>query len=299
MAKSKKTSPAKASAGKAAKKSGSSKASAAKSAKKSRKTVTGRMDRKPAKKMPVKSARTVGRKKPVATKPTKKVMHFETEESKLMKLFEDELKDIYWAEKALTKALPKMMKNATSPELKEAIENHLGETEEHVRKVERVFALMGKKVSAKKCEAMDGLLKESEEIIKECEKGSMRDAGIISAAQKVEHYEIATYGTLKTFAMTLGNREAADVLDEILNQEKNADLTLTGIAEAGINVKASEQEEGEKEEVQTEMHAMSEVKSETEESEEKEEMENDLVGVAEGDLTEDDENEENSEKDEE
>jgi ferritin-like metal-binding protein YciE len=272
---------AKKSAGKAAKKT----------AKKTRKPAAGRMDRKPAKKTAAKTARTIGRKKSVPqTKPSKKVTHYETEESKLMKLFEDELKDIYWAEKALTKALPKMIKNATSPDLKEAIQNHLEETEEQVRNVERVFQLVGKKVSAKKCEAMNGLLKEAEEIMKECEKGSMRDAGIISAAQKVEHYEIATYGTLKTFALTMGNQEAADVIEEILNQEKNADLTLTGIAEAGINVKASEQEEGEEEKEETpSMSKTQDVK----------ELENELVDVAEGDISEEDDNDENSENDEE
>ena len=115
--------------------------------------------------------------------------------SQLMKLFEDELKDIYWAEKALTKALPKMAKNATSPELIEALQNHLGETEKQVEKVEKVFELLGKKAVAKKCEAMAGLIKEGDEIMKDTEKGPQRDAGIISAGQKVEHYEIASYGT--------------------------------------------------------------------------------------------------------
>ena len=159
-----------------------------------------------------------------------------------MKLFEDELKDIYWAEKALTKALPKMAKNATAPELKEALENHLEETEGQIQKVEEVFDIIGKKPVAKKCEAMAGLVKEGEEIMKDTEKGPMRDAGIISAAQKVEHYEIASYGTLCTFAKTLGLEEAADLLGEILNEEKNADETLTEIAVSTINVAAMEEE---------------------------------------------------------
>jgi ferritin-like metal-binding protein YciE len=165
------------------------------------------------------------------------------DESKLMKLFEDELKDIYWAEKALTKALPKMAKNATSDELVEAIENHLEETENQVQKVEQVFEVLGKKAVAKKCEAMAGLVKEAEEIMKNTEKGAMRDAGIISAAQKVEHYEIATYGTLRTFAQVLNLNEAVSLLDEILDEEKNADQTLTQIAESTINVQAMEEEE--------------------------------------------------------
>ena len=107
----------------------------------------------------------------------------------LRELFEDELKDIYWAEKALTKALPKMAKNATSEELTEAIQNHLGETQGHVQRLEQVFEILGKKAQAKKCEAMAGLIKEGEEIVESTEPGPVRDAGIISAAQKVEHYE--------------------------------------------------------------------------------------------------------------
>src|SRR5204863_580142 len=135
-------------------------------------------------------------------------------------LFEDELKDIYWAEKALTKAIPKMIKNATSEELVEALENHLGETEEHVSRVEEVFGLLEKKATAKKCEAMDGLIKEAESIMEDCEEGAMCDAGIISAGQKVEHYEIASYGTLRTFAEILGLDEAVELLQQTLDEEK-------------------------------------------------------------------------------
>jgi ferritin-like metal-binding protein YciE len=173
---------------------------------------------------------------------SKKPSEYSMEESKLMTLFEDELKDIYWAEKALTKALPKMAKNATSDELRGAIEDHLSETEEQIKKVEQVFELIGKKAVAKKCEAMAGLVKEGEEIMKDTEKGAMRDAGIISAGNKVEHYEIASYGTLKTFAQILGLTEAAEILNEILEEEKKADATLTGIAESTINIQAAEEE---------------------------------------------------------
>ncbi len=172
----------------------------------------------------------------------KQPSEYSMEESALMKLFEDELKDIYWAEKALTKALPKMAKNATSPELVEAIENHLAETEEQVKKLEEVFSLIGRKPVAKKCEAMAGLVKEGEEIMKDTEKGAMRDAGIISAGNKVEHYEIASYGTLKTFAQILGLTDAAEILNDILEEEKHADATLTQIAESTINIQASEEE---------------------------------------------------------
>ncbi len=171
------------------------------------------------------------------------------EETKLMKLFEDSLKDIYWAEKALTKALPKMVKKATATELIEALENHLEETEAQVEKVEQVFEIIGKKAVAKKCEAMNGLIKEAEEIMKESEDGAMRDAGIIAASQKVEHYEIASYGTLRTFAQTLGLDDAASLLEEILDEEKAADEKLTDVAVSTINMQAAEElEEAEEEE---------------------------------------------------
>lgn len=163
--------------------------------------------------------------------------------SQLMKLFEDELKDIYWAEKALTKAIPKMIKNATSEELIEALTSHLAETEIQVTRVEQVFESFGKKPEAVKCEAMTGLLKEAEEIMEECEEGSMCDAGIISAGQKVEHYEIATYGTLRQFAETLGLKEAVLLLETTLNEEKAADAKLTEVAVSSINVEAAELEE--------------------------------------------------------
>jgi len=174
---------------------------------------------------------------------TKELNRNEMESSQLMKLFEEELKDIYWAEKALTKAIPKMIKHATSAELVEALENHLMETEEQVKRVEQVFELTGKKAIAKKCEAMEGLIKEAEEIMEECEEGAMCDAGIISAGQKVEHYEIASYGTLRQFAETLGLAKAAALLEETLNEEKLADEKLTEVALSAVNVQASEEEE--------------------------------------------------------
>jgi ferritin-like metal-binding protein YciE len=163
--------------------------------------------------------------------------------SKLQKLFEQELKDIYWAEKALTKAIPKMIKNSTSHELAEALENHLRQTEGHVSRVEEVFRIMGKDAKAKKCEAMNGLIKEAEEIMKESDDGMMRDAGIISAGQKVEHYEIASYGTLRTFATTLGLHDAASLLDQTLQEEKSADEKLTELAGASINAEAAQENE--------------------------------------------------------
>ena len=168
----------------------------------------------------------------------------DVQESALNELFIDELKDIYWAEKHLAKALPKMAKAATSDELRTAIQDHLAETENQITRLEGVFESIGEKAAAKKCDAMEGLLKEGDGIIADTEKGSLtRDAGIISAAQKIEHYEIASYGTLKTLAATLGYSEAAEMLDATLQEEKNADSKLTSIAEAGINQSASSEKE--------------------------------------------------------
>jgi ferritin-like metal-binding protein YciE len=168
--------------------------------------------------------------------------------SQLGKLFEEQLKDIYWAEKALTKAIPKMIKKASSDELIEALENHLAETEEQVKRAEEVFAVLGKEPKAKKCPAMEGLIKEAEELMEEAEEGPMRDAGIIAAAQKVEHYEIASYGTLRTFAEILGLEQAVSILEATLEEEKNADVTLTEVAVSAINLEAAghpEEEEAE------------------------------------------------------
>lgn len=166
----------------------------------------------------------------------------EQENSQLEKLFTDSLKDIYWAEKQLTKTLPKMKKAATTDELKSAIEEHLAQTEGHVKRLEQVFDMCGKKVQAKKCDAMEGLIKEGDSIVEETQNGSMtRDAGIIMAAQKVEHYEIATYGSLVQIAKTLGMNDAADVLHLTLDEEKQADEKLTEVAEWHVN-QAAEKE---------------------------------------------------------
>ena len=166
----------------------------------------------------------------------------EQENSQLEKLFTDSLKDIYWAEKQLTKTLPKMKKAATTDELKSAIEEHLTQTESHVKRLEQVFDMCGKKVQAKKCDAMEGIIKEGDSIVEETQDGSMtRDAGIIMAAQKVEHYEIATYGSLVQIAKTLGMNDAAEVLHLTLDEEKQADEKLTEVAEWHVN-QAAEKE---------------------------------------------------------
>lgn len=168
--------------------------------------------------------------------------------SQLDKYFMDSLKDIYWAEKHLTKALPKMKKAATTEQLQQAIEDHLGQTEGHVTRLESVFEALGKKPQAKKCDAMEGLLKEGDSIVEETQDGSMtRDVGIIMAAQKVEHYEIATYGGLVQLAKTMGNEEVAAILTKTLEEEKQADSILSEIAENDINWEA-DQEGGEEEE---------------------------------------------------
>ncbi len=173
-------------------------------------------------------------KKAPATKiPAKKVAAKQLED-----LFEDSLKDIYWAEKALTKALPKMEKNATSPKLKKAIADHLSQTVEHVTRIEECFESIGKKAVAKKCDAMEGLLKEGEGIMKETQPGAVRDAGIIAASQKVEHYEIATYGTLAAFAKVLDQKAALKNLLKTLDEEKKCDELLTSIADTALNSEA-------------------------------------------------------------
>ena len=155
------------------------------------------------------------------------------------KFFEDSLKDIYWAEKALTKALPKMAKKATSHELRLAIEEHLSVTQNQVQSLEQVFGIIGVPAKAKKCDAMEGLIKEAQSIMKETDEGPVRDAGIIAASQKVEHYEIATYGTLCSFAKTLGETEAGDLLAQTLSEEKDCDVKFSEIAETSINEMAA------------------------------------------------------------
>jgi len=162
----------------------------------------------------------------------------------LKEFFTNEIKDIYWAEKHITKTLPKMKKAAGSEELIACFEEHLVQTKTHVERLEQVFELLGKKPQAKKCEAIEGITKEGEGIIEETEEGtSTRDVGLILAAQKVEHYEIATYGGLAQLATTLGLEEIADLLNQTLAEEKETDQKLTGVAENNINYAAATEEE--------------------------------------------------------
>lgn len=162
----------------------------------------------------------------------------------LRKLFIDSIRDIYWAEKHLTKTLPKMMKAATSSQLAAAIEDHLAVTETHVERLEEVFSLLGETARGKKCEAMEGLAEEGQSIIEDTPDGTFtRDVGIIMAAQKVEHYEIASYGSLVQLARILKEDEVAAIFEDTLAEEKEADELLTQIAENDINLEASVEDE--------------------------------------------------------
>lgn len=163
-------------------------------------------------------------------------------DSMLLEFFADEIKDIYYAEKHIIKTLPKMMKAATSPELRTAFEEHLEVSKTQVTRLEKVFELLGKKPQAKKCEAIEGITKEGEGIIEDTEEGTAtRDVGLILAAQKVEHYEIATYGGLAQLATTLGLDEAAELLTATLEEEKEADTMLSDIAGNNVNYSAAEE----------------------------------------------------------
>ena len=159
---------------------------------------------------------------------------------KLRTLFIDGLKDLYWAENHLVKALPRMSKAATSEDLKMAFNTHLAETEKHVNRLERIFEIVGEKIQSKKCPAMEGLLQEGDEIVESTDTRSfVRDCGLIMAAQKVEHYEIASYGTLRNIARILGHFEVAEILQTTLDEEGEADHKLTELAEAHINEEAA------------------------------------------------------------
>ena len=162
------------------------------------------------------------------------------QDSEFHKFFVDEIKDIYWAEKNLVKSLPKMQKAATSAELAAAFEKHTMETQTHITTLEEVFALLEEKAQGKKCDAMAGLLEEAKGIMEDTESGTMiRDAGLILAAQKVEHYEIATYGTLRTLANSMGHTQVADLLQQTLDNEKATDVALTIVAESFVNAEAA------------------------------------------------------------
>lgn len=177
----------------------------------------------------------------VATKTAPaKMKRSAQEEGALMELFVSSLKDINWAEKQLVKALKKMSKAATSEQLSTAFQEHMAQTEGHVERLATVFESIGKKPTSKKCDAMEGLISEAEELIEETEEGTeVRDAALIAAAQKVEHYEIATYGTLRTLAGALNLGKAQKLLQQTLDEEKQTDSLLTEIAENYVNEQAA------------------------------------------------------------
>jgi len=156
----------------------------------------------------------------------------------LKELFLEDLKDLYNAENQILKALPKMVKNASSPELRRAFEQHLKQTETHVQRLERVFATLDEKAKGKTCKGMQGLIEEGKEITGDDVEEHVLDAALIAAAQKVEHYEMAAYGTLRTWAETIGNQQAAKLLQQTLDEEEATDEKLTQLAEQLVNVEA-------------------------------------------------------------
>lgn len=161
----------------------------------------------------------------------------------LQKLYIDNLKDIYSAENQITKALPRMARRANSPELKAAFEAHLEETQGQIARLEQIFQQLGNSPRGKKCVGMEGLLEEGKEVMSEDMEPEVLDAALIGAAQKVEHYEIAAYGTARAYAELLGEDNAVDLLTQSLDEEAAADEKLTGLAENGINIEAMEVEE--------------------------------------------------------
>ena len=159
-------------------------------------------------------------------------------ESALKELYLKELRDIYDAEKQIAKALPKMAKTVSSSELRRALERHLDQTKNHVSRLEQIFEALDESPKGESCDGMEGLIEEGSDIMDEDMDAEAKDAGLISAAQRVEHYEIAAYGTVRTYANILGDKKAASLLQETLDEEKETDQKLTGLAE-GINVKAA------------------------------------------------------------
>jgi len=158
----------------------------------------------------------------------------------LKELFVEELKDVYDAENQIVKALPKMAKATSTPELRKAFEEHLEQTKGHVRRLEQIFEGLGEQAKAKKCDGVRGIIDEGEDVISDGQEGPVRDAGLIAGAQRVEHYEMAAYGSLKTWAGQLGNERAASLLEQTLNEEKEADQILTRIAISGVNTEAGQ-----------------------------------------------------------
>jgi ferritin-like metal-binding protein YciE len=187
-----------------------------------------------------KTTSTIGN---IAEKALSAITPSNEKSSSLKKFFVDALKDIYYAEEAIIEALKEMQEAATTEELKDAFEDHQLQTEKQVKRLEKVFKLLNEEPQKKKCEAIEGIIKEGQEVIKSTEEGSMtRDAALIIAAQKVEHYEIASYGGLIQLAITLGEDKAADLLEATLQEEEDTDYNLTEIAETSINFDAEQED---------------------------------------------------------
>jgi ferritin-like metal-binding protein YciE len=184
--------------------------------------------------MPARTRRTSTSARSTAREPNGMPME------SLEDLFVHEIKDLYHAEHQILKALPKMIREASSPELQDALHRHLDQTKRHVERLDRVFEEIGEPARGEKCKGMEGLIEEGVDILKERAEDSVKDAGIIAAAQRVEHYEMAAYGTVRTYARTLGHDEAVPLLEETLREEKEADKKLTEIAEGAVNVRAVE-----------------------------------------------------------
>jgi ferritin-like metal-binding protein YciE len=165
----------------------------------------------------------------------------------LKELYVDELKDLYSAEKQLVKALPRMAKNASNPELKQAFTDHLEETEGHIERLEQIFEMLGERAGGKKCKGMEGLIEEAKEMLEEDASEEVLDAGLISKAQHVEHYEMAGYGTVRTYAQQLGLDDQAQLLQQTLDEEGKANELLTQIAESSVNLEAEQGGEEEEE----------------------------------------------------
>jgi ferritin-like metal-binding protein YciE len=183
-------------------------------------------------------ARTARRKSPTTRSQSRG--HDGMRMESLQDLFVHEIKDLYSAEQQILKALPKMIKEAASDDLRQALEQHLDQTRGHVERLDRVFDELGEAARGQRCKGMEGLIEEGSELLKERAEDSVKDAGIIAAAQRVEHYEMAAYGTARTFAQTLGHEDAVPLLEETLREEKEADKTLTEIAERAVNMDAAE-----------------------------------------------------------
>jgi ferritin-like metal-binding protein YciE len=196
------------------------------------------------------------------------------ESKTIHELFENQLQDIYWAEKELTKFMPQIVKKVTSHEVVQVLQDHMKKTDKQVKRLDNIFEILGTRAMAEKCEGMEGLIKEAQKITEITDKGVILDAFLIGAIQKMEHYEMASYGTLKALATIIGEFEVATLLGETLKEEKEADMKLTDVAENVVNINASREAgelEDEEEDVEEEMDEEEEIDEEVEDTGDEEE----------------------------